>query len=278
MTQSNIRRTPPPPAKRQAALEPEQASVSFGRISKATSGHRVVLYGPGGIGKTTLACSMPGPVAFFDLDESLDKLLPSLEERGIADNVVPVQGAKDWQGIRDALHAPGWDGIKTVVVDTATKAEELALAWMFANIKNNGAHVSRLEDYGYKSGYRHLFDTYSLLLADLDVHARAGRNVVLICHDCAARVPNPQGQDWIRYEPRLAQDDKYCQLRFRVKEWADHVFAMLYDVNVEKGKGQGSGTRTVYATELPHCMAKSRTTNGAFPLTDGAGFWSETIM
>lgn len=277
--------TPPtrtPPAPKATTTTPiasaKQTTVTFGKIQKGTSGDRVVLYGPGGIGKTTLACSMPGPVAFFDLDESLDKLLPSLEEREVSENVVPIQGITTWQGIRDALHSTGWDSIKTIVIDTATKAEELALAWMYENIKNNGAVCSRLEDYGYKSGYRHLFDTYSLLLSDLDAHARAGRNVVLICHDCSAKVPNPQGQDWIRYEPRLAQDDKFCQLRFRVKEWADHVLAFIYDVNVGKdGKGQGCGTKTVYASELPHCMAKSRTAQGAFPLIEGQDFWVNFI-
>ena len=272
-----------PPTRKPVLAQPvaaakQSGSVTFGQIKKSTSGHRVILYGPGGIGKTTLACSMPGPVAFFDLDESLEKLLPKLEEAGISDNVVPVTGITSWQAMRDALHGEGWGGIKTIVIDTATKAEEMALEWIYANIKYNGATCTRLEDYGYKCGYRHLFDTYSLLLSDLDAHARAGRNVVLICHDCSAKVPNPQGQDWIRYEPRLAQDDKYCQLRFRAKEWADHVLAMIYDVNVDKtGKGQGCGTRTIYANELPHCMAKSRTAQGDFPLADAQEFWLNII-
>ena len=35
-------------------------------------------------------------------------------------------------------------------------------------------------------------------------HARGTRdNVILICHDCTATVPNPTGEDWLRYEPRL---------------------------------------------------------------------------
>lgn len=253
-------------------------AVQFGKLVKSEAGHRIVLYGPGGIGKTTLACSLPGPVAFIDLDESLSRLYAQLEANGLLANVIPVTGITSWTGLRSALQGGGWDGIRTIVIDTATKAEEQALAWMYENIKYNGSFVSRLEDYGYKCGYRHLFDTYSLLLSDLDAHARAGRNVVLVCHECAAKVPNPQGQDWMRYEPRLAQDDKYCQLRYRVKEWADHVLAMLYDVNVGKdGKGQGSGTRTIYASELPHCMAKSRTTQGDFPLVPGQDFWANII-
>jgi len=253
-------------------------SVLFGKLEDDDEGHRIVLYGPGGIGKTTLACSLPGPVAFFDLDNSLKKLKRQLDERRLSANIVPIPNIKTWGDIRNALQGDGWDNIKTIIIDTATKAEEMAIAWMFENVKNNGTPVSRLEDYGYKSGYRHLFDTYSLLLADLDAHTRAGRNVVLICHECAAKVPNPQGLDWIRYEPRLSQDDKNCQLRLRVKEWADHVLAFLYDVNVEKGgKGQGSGTRTIYASELPTFMAKSRPAKGEFPVVEGENFWTNII-
>lgn len=281
---------PPPPAKlppprvgapvkaAPPAVAPiAKAVVKFGTFDDAPIGNRILLYGPGGIGKTTLACAMPGPVAFVDLDESLKILLPRLESLGLKDNIVPVHGITSWAAMRSALQSDGWEGIKSIVIDTGTKAEELAIAWMFANIKEKGVTVSRMEDYGYKSGYRHLFDTFNLLLGDLDAHVRAGRNVVLICHECAAKVPNPQGLDWIRYEPRLAQDDKNCQLRYRTKEWADHVFAFLYDVNVAKdGKGQGSGTRTVYTNELPHCMAKSRTTHGVIPVYDGQEkeFWA----
>jgi len=245
----------------------ERRKVAFGNIGKS-AGHKVVLYGPGGIGKTTFAAASDAPVAFIDLEESLPVLLGNLEKHGLRDNIMPVSGVTGWQGLRDTLNSAGWDDIKTIVIDSATKAEEMALLWMYDNIKNNGQKVSRLEDYGYKSGYRHLYDTFSLLLADLDVHARAGRNIVLICHDVSASVPNPLGQDWIRYEPRLTQHKDFCPLRFRVKEWADHVLAILYDVEVAKGKGKGSGTRTLYPAELPHCMAKSRTIQDIIPIED----------
>lgn len=278
-------KTPPPPVRGgipvkalpQSVAPAPKAMVKLGKLTKSNVGHRILLYGPGGIGKTTLACALPGPVAFVDLDESLQRLLPQLAASGLSENVVPVEGIATWSALRSALQSDGWDGVSSIVIDTGTKAEELAIAWMFANIKEKGVSVSRMEDYGYKSGYRHLFDTFNLLLGDLDAHARAGRNVVLVCHECAAKVPNPQGLDWIRYEPRLAQDDKNCQLRYRAKEWADHVLALVYDVNVsDKGKGQGSGTRTIYTSELPYCMAKSRSMQGAFPLTAGLEFAKES--
>jgi hypothetical protein len=63
----------------------------------------------------------------------------------------------------------------------------------------------------------------------------------------------------------------------RVREWADHVLFLGYDVDVGKdGKGRGAGTRTIYTAELPHCMAKSRTTQTPVPLVHGqeSAFWS----
>ena len=105
-----------------------------------------------------------------------------------------------------------------------------------------------------------MFDTFLPLLADLDRHARAGRNVVLVCHDCTSTVPNPAGEDWLRYEPRLQSPNSgKASIRLRVREWADHVLFVGYDVSVGKdGKGRGAGTRTLYSAEVPHCMAKSR--------------------
>ncbi|MBP9034672.1 MAG: hypothetical protein KBG29_12305, partial [Pseudomonadales bacterium] len=92
-------------------------------------------------------------------------------------------------------------------------------------------------------------------------------HVILICHDCTNTVPNPHGEDWLRYEPRLqAPGSGKASIRLRVREWADHVLFLGYDIDVRDGKGTGSGTRTIYPSELPHCMAKSRTMADPLPL------------
>jgi hypothetical protein len=91
--------------------------------------------------------------------------------------------------------------------------------------------------------------------------------VILICHDCCTTVPNPQGEDWQRYEPRLQSPSSgKASIRLRVREWADHVFFLGYDVDVKDGKGRGSGTRTLWPVEMPHCMAKSRRLSDPIPV------------
>jgi len=256
---------PPVPA-------PARARVVFGKVAGGT-GHRVLLYGPGGIGKTTLAAQAPGQVVFFDLDDSLPRLRLTGEP-------AVVTGVQTWADLRAALQSDGWDEVKTVVIDSLTRAEDMCVAHTLATVPHeHGNKVERLEDYGYGKGYQHVFETFLLLLSDLDRHCRAGRHVVLICHDCTANVPNPAGADWLRYEPRLqSANGGKASVRLRVREWADHVLFIGYDVNVTKdGKGRGAGTRTVYPSELPHCMAKSRTCQQPMPLANGAELWATII-
>ena len=81
----------PPRHSRQRTTAPPAKHVSFGIIPP--QGHRIGIFGPGGIGKTTLAATAPGPVAFFDLDDSLPVLGPSLD----GCDVRRVDGATDWQ-------------------------------------------------------------------------------------------------------------------------------------------------------------------------------------
>ena len=234
--------------------------ISFAPIPDAI-GHRVAVYGSGGVGKSSLACLAPGPVAFFDLDESLPRLRAQLLAADTKLDIRTVPGIHSWQDLRGALHAPGWDGIQTIVLDTLTRCEELAVRHTLDTVTTDkGQKVSRLADYPYGKGPEYLYDTFLTLLGDLDQHVRAGRHVVLVCHECTNSVPNPQGEDWLRYEPRLSSPTSgKNSIRLRVKEWVDHLLFIGFDIDVKDRKGKGSGTRTIYPVEQPHCMAKSRT-------------------
>lgn len=265
------KRTPPPPP------TPPRKAVQFGNIATG-AGRRIVLYGPGGIGKTTLASTLPGPVAFFDLDDSLPRLAGQLD----TGNILPVSGVDTWPALREALHADGWQDVKSIVIDTGTRAEEMAVAHTLESVPHEKGHpIRRLEDYGFGKGFQHVYDTFLPLLGDLDRHTRQGRHVAILCHDCTSTVPNPAGDDWLRYEPRLQSPNSgKASIRLRLREWADHVLFLGYDVDVGKdGKGRGAGTRTIYPMELPHCMAKSRTVQEPVPMTPGQGpaFWNQLI-
>jgi hypothetical protein len=253
MTKPPMRPLPPrPPGSLPPPPNVPRAVVQFG-VPKQAQGHRVVLYGPGGIGKTSAASWVTGPVAFVDLDESLSRLNgnPSVNW----DNIKVLNGVETWAQLREALRSDGWDSIKTIVIDTMTKAEELAVADTLEKVMaDGGKRVTSVEGYGYGKGFTHVFETFLAILGDLDRHCRAGRNVVLICHDCTCSVPNPSGEDWLRYEPRL-QSPSSGKASIRLR----------------------SGTRTLWTCELPHCMAKSRTTQEVLAADDAQAIWAAVL-
>lgn len=237
-----------------AGPKPVQAAPPSGERFALTSGRvggpqRIVLYGPGGCGKSSLAALAPNP-GFLDIEEGTRHL-----------DVKRVENLHSFADLRTILQSDALDGLETVVVDSATKAEELALAHTLLTVRHEKGHqVDNIEGYGFGKGYTHLYDTFLLLLADLDRQVRKGRNVILIAHDCVDNVPNPMGEDFIRFEPHLQRPKSgKASIRNRVVQWADHVLYLGYDVVTEDGKGKGGGTRTIYPVERPTHIAKSRT-------------------
>lgn len=193
-----------------------------------------------------------------------------------------AEGLVTWDDLRDALHSDQlWQGYGAVVIDSLTKSEELASAWTIANVKTEkGELVQSIEGYGFGKGLTHVFETFMQLLSDLDAHIRAGRHVICIAHECTANVPNPTGEDFLRYEPRLQSPASgKNSIRLRVKEWADNLIYLGYDKSVNKdGKAIGSGSRCLYPTERPTWMAKSRTLCDEIVYEKGsAALWQQLL-
>lgn len=184
-----------------------------------------------------------------------------------------------FEDLLDALRLPLCERFGAIVIDSGTKCEELAAAYVIRTVphEKEGKKITCIEDYGFGKGYGHIFDAMLLLLGQLDQHKRAGRHVVIICHDCTAKVPNPAGEDWLRYEPRLQNSDK-SNVRLRVREWADYLSFIGYDVAAKDGKAKGSGTRSIFSQEMPTHMAKSRTSLDVMPYRQGdAEFWKQVF-
>lgn len=264
---------PPPPAP--VKVQSPRATVPKAIALNVSSGpikgsDRIVIYGTGGIGKSTLAAFMPAPF-FIDVERSTKKLNVA---RDVAD---------DWATLRGKLAAIASsppEGVLSIVIDSATVAEEMAKEHVIETRKTDkGKQVDSIEGFGWGKGWQYASEEFSGLLADLDRIAEKGLNVCLIAHDVSSPVPNPAGEDFIRWEPHLYSGDKKGRgsIRDRVKEWSDHVLFIGYDVFVEDGKGQGSGTRTIYTQELPTHVAKSRTRQFSitFDLQDPGAVWRE---
>ena len=176
-------------------------------------------------------------------------------------DVPRIDGLETYADVRACLQSSVCDGYGTVVLDSGTKFEELIPAHVMATVPTErGPLPARLQDYGWGKEMGHIYDAFLLVLQDLDRHVRAGRNIVMIVHDCVNDVPNPAGENFIRFEPRLQSPKSgKASVRSRTIEWADHVLFLGYDVATTKdGKGIGGGTRTIYPAERPDHIAKSR--------------------
>ena len=218
-------------------------------------GQRVAIYGTGGIGKSSLAALAPDPILYVDVENRMILLKDKIKRK------IALVRPATWEELLNAIaDCREYAEIKTVVIDSLTRAEILCTAHVLKNVQTEkGASVSSIEGYGFGKGLIHLYEEFSKIFRPLDYHIALGRNVVLIAHQYPAKVPNPAGEDWRQWSPRLQNPDSgKASICCLVKEWVDHLLFLSYDVTVEKGgKAKGCGSRAIWPQETPWHLAKS---------------------
>ena len=270
----------PPPARNKKSKAAATAAAPPGRAAAPVvnktfqvktwsgdkEGEKIIAYADSGMGKTTLASMAPSAV-FIGLDDGGRKILnPKTGEP-----LTFIEGIETFDDFRAALHQHDlFKDYQTIVIDTATKMEELALDWTLANVKTEkGAFVNRIEGYGWGKGYRHLYDTMRYPLADLDPLVKQGKNVLILCQMFQATVSNSGGEDFLCDVPKLqGQHGKTVPAVWSLyNEWADHVLKIgLNDIQSKDGKAASSGEHVVYVHGQVHFKAKSRTIPSKYPL------------
>jgi hypothetical protein len=172
-------------------------------------------------------------------------------EDGVHHLGVQAATIRDWDTLQKVVRAPGlMDGYETLVVDTLTKAETFAVK---AILKKHGKES--LADIPYGKGAVYLWETMKVFIDDLWALHTQGKNVVLVMHDVIGKAPNPNGEDFIRYEVRLQSKEAKEYVRNDLDVLA-HVFR---DTAVsDEGKAKGNGSVSITTTETPTRQAKSR--------------------
>lgn len=222
--------------------------ITSGKMVKP---QKVVVYGPEGIGKTTLAAQFPSPL-FIDTEGGSGHLdvrrLPSPDSwQMLLDEVT-------W--VRDYPEECGG----TLVVDTADWAESLCTKMVCD--KNDWKGI---ESPGYGKGYTYVKEEFGRLLNLLSECVERGLNVVLTAHAQIVKFEQPdEAGAYDRWEMKLYRK----QTAPMVKEWADAVLFANFktivitesgkDGKVTKARATGGKNRVLYCTHSATWDAKNR--------------------
>lgn len=218
--------------------------VISGKVQKAK---KVVLYGPEGIGKSSLAAQFPKPI-FIDTEGSTTEL-----------DVNRLPKPSSWTMLNQQVDWVKQQGFKTLIIDTVDWAEMQCTEFVCAQHNKKG-----VEDFGYGNGYVYVKEELGRFLNKLSDVIDAGIHVVLTAHSQIVKFEQPDEMgSYDRYQLKLGKKTS-SQTAPLVKEWADMVLFINYktysvavDDKGRKYKGQG-GARMVYATHHPAWDAKNR--------------------
>lgn len=216
-------------------------NVKYGIQRRA---ERIIIYGPEGVGKSTLASGFPNPIM-------LDT------ENGSSHIDVPRINCREYSDILDAITALAEEqhDFKTVIIDSIDWAERLMIAdFLKAFNKKNGSQHKNIEDIGYGKGYKMIETTAMDLLSRLNRLLDIGMDVVLVGHSRRVKFEMPETAG--AYDKHELNLTKYVSPV--VKEWSDAMFFCNFLVTVQNGKGQGGTQRMVYTAPAAPWEAKNR--------------------
>lgn len=220
-------------------------AITTGKVETAK---KVVIYGPEGIGKSTLAARFPQPL-FIDTEGSTKEL-----------DVARLPAPTSWEMLNQEVdYVKQTRPCATLVVDTIDWAEALCIDNICAKHGKNG-----IEDFGYGNGYVYEKEEFGRFLNKLGEIVNAGINIVLTAHAILRKFEQPDELgSYDRWELKLGKKTTNL-IAPLVKEWADMVlfanyktFAVAVDKDGKKHKAQG-GNRVIYTSHHPCWDAKNR--------------------
>lgn len=196
-----------------------------------------VLYGPPGIGKTSIGAQMAAPIFLIDRNEQGVETLRNQDLIPPETAVLPV--AEDWESVLEMVNqlAAGGHEYKTLVVDTIGGIE-----WLCHTHVCETKFGGKWGDDGFASfqrGYELALPEWKRILTAFDKCRDAGMGVMLLGHSVVKPHRDPAGADFDRYVPALHH--KTWGITHR---WADMILFCNYDNTAQKDKAGRAKGRT----------------------------------
>lgn len=209
---------------------------------------RAMVYGPHGVGKTSLAANAPSAV-FLQTED------------GLAENDAPTFGIlRSFDAVMEAissLYSEPHD-FQTVVLDTVDWLEPLV--WTEACRRGQWASI---EDAGYGKGYIAATDVWREVIDGTNaLRDEKGMTVIMLAHADIKRFESPEVDPYDRYQPKL-----HKLASALVQENVDCVLfnqRMVSTVKIDpkdknsRVRGVGGHQRALYTEERPAFLAKNR--------------------
>lgn len=208
---------------------------------------KVVVYGPQGIGKSTMGMGFPDPL-FFDTERG---------SRRLPVKRTAIESLDDFKTkAQEIIKSPeSFRQFKSIVVDTGD--------WLEAKAKEKVVSQYSAKDRAYDREGSYIGDEMMKILLLLDDIVKAGFHVVVLSHSATVRVDLPdQPTAFDRYE--LDMNKKHVAPI--VKHWADHLLFLRHKITVRepddsRNKGVGGEHRLLCLSTTASYDAKTRSTD-----------------
>lgn len=205
---------------------------------------RILIYGVGGIGKTTFLSEAPG-VVFIDTQDGTKNLA-----------VARYPKPETWLDVLDALDEElnGQHEHKTLAIDLLDDIEHL----IWAHICRRDGQEN-VEAYGYGAGYKVALNEWRLMLSKLEqLRSKRGMQIAFGAHSFVETFKNPEGPDYDRYGLQLQKLASGL-----LRGWCDIVLFARQQVSTSTDKrkrtrGVSNGSRVIHSVETAAYYAKNR--------------------